>query len=49
MISVPKFGGEKCVPCDACLWNCSLANPENLESKNIAFRTGSGGLHPAEN
>ncbi len=37
------------IHCGACLWNRSQANPENPERTNIAFRTGAGGLHSAEN
>jgi len=46
---VPLFDREKCVHCGACYWNCSQAHPENPERMNIAFRSGTGGLHSAEN
>lgn len=46
---VPAFDREKCVYCGACLWNCATAVPGDLERMNIAFRTGAGGLHSAEN
>jgi electron-transferring-flavoprotein dehydrogenase len=44
---VPDFEREKCVHCGGCLWNCGQS-PDGLRS-NIDFRTGSGGLHSAEN
>jgi electron-transferring-flavoprotein dehydrogenase len=46
---VPAFDREKCVHCGACIWNCAQPLPENPERTNIAFRTGTGGLHSAEN
>jgi electron-transferring-flavoprotein dehydrogenase len=46
---VPAFDREKCVHCGACLWNCSRPIPGNPERTNIAFRSGAGGLHSAEN
>lgn len=46
---VPAFDREKCVHCGACLWNCSQAHPGDPEQMNIAFRSGAGGLHSAEN
>jgi hypothetical protein len=30
-------------------WNCATAVPGNPDQTNIAFRTGTGGLPPAEN
>lgn len=45
----PVFDREKCVHCGACVWNCSKANPEDLERTNIKFTAGAGGLHSAEN
>ncbi len=45
----PAFDREKCVHCGACLWNCCQSNPDNPEQTNIAFRSGTGGLHSAEN
>jgi electron-transferring-flavoprotein dehydrogenase len=46
---VPAFDREKCVHCGACLWNCAAPHPEDPERTNIEFRTGTGGLHSAEN
>jgi electron-transferring-flavoprotein dehydrogenase len=46
---VPNFDREKCVHCGACLWNCTQPLPYDPERTNIAFRTGTGGLHSAEN
>jgi electron-transferring-flavoprotein dehydrogenase len=46
---VPAFDREKCVHCGACLWNCSQPLPGQAELTNIAFRSGTGGLHSAEN
>jgi electron-transferring-flavoprotein dehydrogenase len=46
---VPAFDREKCVHCGACLWNCSKAHPGDPERMNITFRSGTGGLHSAEN
>jgi len=46
---VPHFDREKCVHCGACHWNCSQPHPEDPERMNIAFRSGTGGLHSAEN
>ena len=46
---VPAFDREKCVHCGACLWNCAQPLPGNPERMNIAFRSGTGGLHSAEN
>jgi electron-transferring-flavoprotein dehydrogenase len=46
---VPAFDREKCVHCGACLWNCASASPENPERMAVAFRSGTGGLHSAEN
>ncbi len=46
---VPAFDREKCVHCGACYWNCSQPIPDNPERTNIAFRSGTGGLHSAEN
>lgn len=46
---VPAFDREKCVHCGACLWNCSKPSPTNPERMNIAFCSGTGGLHSAEN
>jgi electron-transferring-flavoprotein dehydrogenase len=46
---VPAFDREKCVHCGACLWNCAASHPEDPERTNIEFRTGTGGLHSAEN
>jgi len=46
---VPTFDREKCVHCGACLWNCAVPHPEDPERTNIEFRTGTGGLHSAEN
>jgi electron-transferring-flavoprotein dehydrogenase len=45
----PLFDREKCVHCGACLWNCARASEENPEHSNIAFHSGAGGLHSAEN
>lgn len=45
----PAFDREKCVHCGACLWNCAEPLPENSQRTNIRFRSGSGGLHSAEN
>jgi electron-transferring-flavoprotein dehydrogenase len=38
---LPAFEREKCVHCGGCLWNCA--------NDNVEFRSGSGGLHSAEN
>jgi electron-transferring-flavoprotein dehydrogenase len=38
---LPAFEREKCVHCGGCLWNCA--------NDNVDFRSGSGGLHSAEN
>ena len=46
---VPAFDREKCVHCGACYWNCAQPIPGDPERMNIAFRAGTGGLHPAEN
>lgn len=46
---VPNFDREKCVYCGACIWNCSKQRPDNPNIGNVCFRTGSGGLHSAEN
>jgi electron-transferring-flavoprotein dehydrogenase len=46
---VPAFDREKCVHCGACYWNCAQPVPGNPERMNIAFRSGTGGLHSAEN
>jgi electron-transferring-flavoprotein dehydrogenase len=46
---VPSFDRDKCVHCGACLWNCSQPVPGNSDRMNIAFRSGPGGLHSAEN
>ncbi|HTI98410.1 MAG TPA: hypothetical protein VL527_05855 [Dongiaceae bacterium] len=46
---VPVFDREKCVHCGACLWNCATPVPGNPNRTNIAFRSGTGGLHSAEN
>jgi electron-transferring-flavoprotein dehydrogenase len=46
---VPDFDREKCVHCGACIWNCSKADPADPEKTNVEFRSGSGGLHSAEN
>jgi electron-transferring-flavoprotein dehydrogenase len=46
---VPAFDREKCVHCGACLWNCAAPHPEDPERTIIEFRTGTGGLHSAEN
>jgi electron-transferring-flavoprotein dehydrogenase len=46
---VPAFDREKCVHCGACLWNCAASHPEDPERAVIEFRTGTGGLHSAEN
>lgn len=45
----PEFDREKCVFCGACIWNCSVANPDNPETANISFKAGAGGLHSVEN
>jgi electron-transferring-flavoprotein dehydrogenase len=44
---MPAFEREKCIHCGACLWNCGQS-PDG-EHSNIQFRTGTGGLHSAEN
>jgi electron-transferring-flavoprotein dehydrogenase len=46
---VPSFDREKCVHCGACLWNCAHAHPRHPERMNVAFRSGTGGLHSGEN
>jgi electron-transferring-flavoprotein dehydrogenase len=46
---VPRFDREKCVHCGACAWNCAQPVPGQPELTNIAFRSGTGGLHSAEN
>jgi electron-transferring-flavoprotein dehydrogenase len=46
---VPAFDREKCIHCGACYWNCSQPLSYDPERTNIAFRTGAGGLHSAEN
>ena len=46
---VPDFDREKCIHCGACIWNCSVANPDNPERGNIEFTAGAGGLHSSEN
>jgi len=54
---VPAFDREKCVHCGACFWNCALPHPQADPARhggaplqtNLAFRTGAGGLHSAEN
>jgi electron-transferring-flavoprotein dehydrogenase len=46
---VPTFEREKCVHCGACLWNCAHPTPGERDRTNIAFRSGTGGLHSAEN
>lgn len=46
---VPSFDREKCVHCGACLWNCARQHPTKKDRMNIAFRSGTGGLHSAEN
>jgi len=46
---VPAFDREKCVHCGACLWNCAVSHPEDPERATIEFRSGTGGLHSAEN
>lgn len=46
---VPSFDREKCVHCGVCYWNCAQPTPGNPERMNIAFRSGTGGLHSAEN
>ncbi|MCM8775014.1 MAG: 4Fe-4S ferredoxin [Candidatus Omnitrophica bacterium] len=46
---VPLFDREKCVYCGACMWNCAKPRGGDPEHVNIEFRTGSGGLHSAEN
>jgi electron-transferring-flavoprotein dehydrogenase len=45
----PLFDREKCVHCGACLWNCAQSDPKNPERTNIAFVSGAGGFHSAEN
>ncbi len=45
----PVFDREKCIHCGGCIWNCSVALPEDPEKNNIRFIAGSGGLHSAEN
>ena len=46
---VPEFDREKCVHCGACIWNCTMTDPDHPERSNIEFRAGSGGLHSGEN
>jgi electron-transferring-flavoprotein dehydrogenase len=46
---VPLFDREKCVHCGACLWSCTQTVEGELGRKNLAFRTGAGGLHTVEN
>lgn len=46
---LPVFDREKCVHCGACLWNCAQPLKKGTERTNIAFRSGAGGLHSAEN
>jgi electron-transferring-flavoprotein dehydrogenase len=44
---LPCFEREKCIHCGGCLWNCGQS-PDGVHT-NIEFRSGSGGLHSAEN
>jgi len=46
---VSAFDREKYVHCGACGWNCAQPLPDNPERTNIAFRAGTGGLHPVQN
>ena len=46
---VPEFDREKCIHCGACIWNCTMTDPDHPERSNIEFRAGSGGLHSGEN
>jgi len=46
---VPQFDREKCVHCGACLWNCTSSGRNGRDLGNIAFTSGAGGLHSAEN
>ncbi len=46
---VPAFDREKCVHCGACVWNCTMRNPDDPEKGAIRFTAGAGGLHSAEN
>jgi electron-transferring-flavoprotein dehydrogenase len=46
---VPQFDREKCIHCGACLWSCSKRDETDPERSNVEFRSGSGGLHSAEN
>lgn len=46
---VPAFDREKCVHCGVCMWNCSTPHPEDPERSVLEFRSGTGGLHSAEN
>jgi electron-transferring-flavoprotein dehydrogenase len=46
---VPEFDREKCIHCGACHWNCATPQPGHPDRTNIAFRSGTGGLHSAEN
>jgi electron-transferring-flavoprotein dehydrogenase len=43
------FDREKCVHCGACIWNCSQTLDDGSGRKNVEFRSGTGGLHSAEN
>ena len=45
----PQFDREKCVHCGACQWNCTKPLKPGDERCNIDFRSGTGGLHSAEN
>lgn len=47
--ATPEFDREKCVHCGACIWNCTMTDPDHPERSNIEFRAGSGGLHSVEN
>jgi electron-transferring-flavoprotein dehydrogenase len=47
--AVPAFDREKCVHCGVCMWNCAVPLPDQPERTNIEFRSGTGGLHSAEN
>jgi len=46
---VPAFDREKCIHCGACIWNCAQPRPGDPDRGNIEFRSGTGGLHSAEN
>jgi electron-transferring-flavoprotein dehydrogenase len=46
---VPQFDRDKCIHCGACLWSCSKSDEADPERSNVDFRSGSGGLHSAEN